>query len=118
VIYRDNYHPILEIGGLKHFLVESVVAVIDNKAAVVTREVLRDALESVRSVKQLDRSRDGNNYVVMDFHGGGPKQNSDPPASGPPSSRNTHCRANCSSPRLARTCALATRRYGWTVLCQ
>ncbi|MEX2046711.1 MAG: DUF6602 domain-containing protein, partial [Chloroflexota bacterium] len=78
VIYRDNYHPILEIGGLKHFLVESVVAVIENKAAVESRETLRDALESVRSVKHLDRSGGGNNYAVMDFHGKGPKQNSDP----------------------------------------
>src|SRR5688572_19697791 len=38
VIYRDNYHPVLEIGGLKHFLVESVVAVIENKAAITSRE--------------------------------------------------------------------------------
>lgn len=78
VIYRDNYHPILEIGGLKHFFVESVVAVIENKASLATRDALRNALANVRSVKQLDRSRGGANYVVMDFHGAGPRQNSDP----------------------------------------
>lgn len=73
VIYRDNYHPVLEIGGLKHFFIESVVAVIENKAAITSRGVLREALDNVRSVKQLDRSGGGRNYIVMDFHGQGPR---------------------------------------------
>lgn len=78
VIYRDNYHPILEIGGLKHFFVESVVAVIENKAQIVSRRTLREALENVRSVKGLDRSADDRNYIVMDFHGRGPNVSVDP----------------------------------------
>lgn len=78
VIYRDNYHPILEIGGLKHFLVESVVAVIENKASITSRAVLEDALANVRSVKSLDRSAGGRNYIVMDFHGAGTKVQADP----------------------------------------
>jgi hypothetical protein len=78
VIYRDNYHPILEIGGLKHFFVESVVAVIENKAQLPSRESLRQGLDNVRSVKALDRSAGGRNYIVMDFHGAGPKVGTDP----------------------------------------
>lgn len=78
VIYRDNYHPVLEIGGLRHFFVEAVVAAIENKASITTRETLRDALENVRSVKSLDRSAGGRNYIVMDFHGAGPKVGVDP----------------------------------------
>jgi hypothetical protein len=78
VIYRHDYHPILEIGGLKHFLIESVVAVIENKAAVASRDELRDALASVRSVKRLDRSGGGTNRIVMDFHGGGTLVKGDP----------------------------------------
>jgi hypothetical protein len=78
VIYRDNYHPILEIGGLKHFFVESVVAAIENKASITNRETLQEALENVRSVKSLDRSAGGRNYIVMDFHGGGTKVGEDP----------------------------------------
>jgi hypothetical protein len=78
VIYRDNYHPILEIGGLKHFFVESVVTVIENKAQLLSRESLRQALDNVRSVKALDRSAAGRNYIVMDFHGAGPKVGTDP----------------------------------------
>jgi hypothetical protein len=78
VIYRDNYHPILEIGGIKHFLVESVVAVIENKASIGSQTVLQEALANVRSVKALDRSAKGKNYVVMDFHGAGTKVEDDP----------------------------------------
>ncbi len=78
VIYRHDYHPILEIGGLKHFLVESVVAVIENKASVTDRATLREALENIRSVKRLDRSAEGRNYVVMDFHGQGTLVKDDP----------------------------------------
>lgn len=78
VIYRDNYHPVLEIGGLKHFFVESVVAAIENKASITDRQTLREALANVRSVKSLDRSAGGRNYIVMDFHGAGPKVGTDP----------------------------------------
>jgi hypothetical protein len=78
VIHRTNYHPVLEIGGVKHFLVESVVAVIENKAAITSAATLHDALASVRSVKELDRSAGEENYVVMDFHGRGSAAHSDP----------------------------------------
>lgn len=64
VIYRTDYHPVFEIGGVKHFLVESVVAVIENKARITTRAQLKSALENIRSVKKLDRSNQGGNKIV------------------------------------------------------
>lgn len=32
VVYRSDYSPVLDVGGIKHFFVESVAAVIENKA--------------------------------------------------------------------------------------
>jgi uncharacterized protein YlxP (DUF503 family) len=56
VIHYADHHPVFEIAGVKHFLVECVVAVIENKAAIRSARDLRDALENIRSVKQLDRA--------------------------------------------------------------
>lgn len=64
VIYRTNYHPIFEVAGIKHFMIESVVAVIENKARIEDRETLRQALENILSVKRLDRTAAGQNYRV------------------------------------------------------
>ncbi|MBI6709239.1 hypothetical protein YA0599_13485 [Pseudomonas syringae] len=64
VIYRDDYHSVLEIGGIKHFMVEAVVAVIENKASIASSATLRQALQNIRSVKSLDRSNQGSNYTV------------------------------------------------------
>ncbi|HAF11306.1 MAG TPA: hypothetical protein DCK98_14655 [Chloroflexi bacterium] len=65
VVYRTDYHPVFEIGGVKHFLVESVLAVIENKASISSREDLAAALENIRSVKALDRTNAGNNYRIV-----------------------------------------------------
>lgn len=62
VIYRDDYHPVFEIGGVRHFMVESVAAVIENKARVESRKVLGSALDNLRSVKGLDRTGGGRNH--------------------------------------------------------
>lgn len=64
VIYRKNYHPVFEIGGIKHFIVESVVAVIENKASILSTENLNQALENIKSVKALDRTCGGSNYTI------------------------------------------------------
>jgi hypothetical protein len=61
VVHRVGYHPVLEIGGIRHFLVESVAAVVENKAAVDSVSDLRSALENVASVKRLDRSNRARN---------------------------------------------------------
>lgn len=64
VIYRDDYHSVLEVGKIKHFMVESVVAVIENKASISDAKTLNQALENIKSVKSLDRSNKGKNIIV------------------------------------------------------
>lgn len=64
VIYRDDYHSTFEIGEIKHFMVESVVAVIENKASMASGDALRQAFDNIKSVKRLDRTNKGNNYVL------------------------------------------------------
>lgn len=65
VIYRTGYHPVFEIAGVKYFIIESVAAVIENKASVTSREVLRTTFENLASVKLLDHTGGGRNYVVL-----------------------------------------------------
>ncbi len=64
VIYRTDYHPTLNIGGVKYFLVESVVAVLENKARITDVDTLKRALENIASVKKLDRTGNGKNIVL------------------------------------------------------
>lgn len=68
ILYRDDYHPSFTVSGIEHIMVEAVVAVIENKARITSRRVLRDALRNVASVKVLDRSNAGFNTA---FHRGG-----------------------------------------------
>jgi hypothetical protein len=65
VIHRTGYHPVFEIGGVKHFMIESVAAVLENKAAVTSRSALRQSFENLASVKALDQTGRGHNYVVI-----------------------------------------------------
>jgi len=64
VVYRDDYHPRFEIGGVSHFLVEAVVAVLENKTSLQSVDSVRSALANIRSVKRLDRTNRGKNYRV------------------------------------------------------
>jgi hypothetical protein len=64
VIYRSDYHPMFEIGSIKHFPVESVAAVIENKASITSGKKLLQALENIKSVKALDRTNQGKNYLI------------------------------------------------------
>lgn len=65
VIYRKSGCPILEVGGIKHFMVESVAAVIETKAQITDKGTLLSALNNIRSVKALDRTGDGRNRAVI-----------------------------------------------------
>lgn len=67
VIYRDDYHSVLEIGNIKHFMVESVAAVIENKASIASSSTLWQAFENIKSVKSLDRANRGKNYIVSNM---------------------------------------------------
>ncbi len=64
VVYRKSRYPILDIGGVKHFMVESVAAVFEVKSIIGSRELLVQALENVASVKALDRTGDARNVVL------------------------------------------------------
>jgi hypothetical protein len=63
VIFRNSYYPIFNVGGLQHFPAESVVAVLEVKSSLGTRE-LKNALDGIGSVKKLDRTGGGKNYIV------------------------------------------------------
>ncbi|MBM4431458.1 MAG: hypothetical protein FJ026_14105 [Chloroflexi bacterium] len=65
VIYRNDYHPVFEIGGIKHFLVESVAVAMENKASIGSTDALHRALENIKSVKALDRTNRGKNYTLI-----------------------------------------------------
>ena len=64
VIYRDDYHSVLEIGNIKHFMVESVLAVVEVKASIKDAKTLQSAIKNIQSVKKLDRSNNGTNIVL------------------------------------------------------
>ena len=61
VIYWKGRFPVLDIGGVKHFMIESVAAAIETKATIGSAKVLQQALDNIASVKMLDRSNGGRN---------------------------------------------------------
>lgn len=69
VIYRRDYHPVLSVQGVNLFMVEAVAAVVEVKSKLDSRE-LRGALTNSNSVKQLDRTGEGANYIVVGGAGG------------------------------------------------
>ena len=64
VIYRNSYHPIFKVGRINHFPIESVAAVIEVKSTLGSRNAMNDAMDNIASVKALDRTGKGKNYVV------------------------------------------------------
>lgn len=69
VFVRRDYHPVFRVSGISFFPVESVAAVVEVKSSLTSR-TLTDALESGASVKRLDRTSNGQNYVVTGGAGG------------------------------------------------
>lgn len=65
IIYRRDYHPVFLVNDIGYFLAEAVIAVIQVRARISSREALRSAMENVVSVKRLDRTAGGINYVVI-----------------------------------------------------
>lgn len=63
VIHEFGRFPILHVGGIQFFMVESVAAVIECKADISSTAYLREALENIASVKRLDRTNGGINQV-------------------------------------------------------
>jgi hypothetical protein len=64
VIYRNSYQPVFNVGGIQNFPVECVVAVIEVKSSLNSQAPMNDALDGIATVKSLDRTGNGRNYVV------------------------------------------------------
>jgi hypothetical protein len=64
IIYRRSSHPIFNVGGVQYFPIESVAAVLEVKSGLNSRKALNDALNCIASVKELDRTGKGLNYII------------------------------------------------------
>lgn len=64
VIYHKSRFPVLDVGGVKHFMIESVAAAIETKAVIGSTAVLKDALDNLASVKVLDRTNGQKNRAL------------------------------------------------------
>src|SRR2546430_12863608 len=69
LFFAATTSPMFIAGGVRFFPVEAVAAVIEVKSNLTTQE-LRHALQNVISVKRLDRTRGGTNYMVAGGAGG------------------------------------------------
>lgn len=64
IIYDKTVGVVFEISGVKYFPCETVLAVGEVKSDITSRDKLQDALEKIRSVKELDRSNRGRNRII------------------------------------------------------
>jgi len=64
VIYDKNNGVVFEVGGAKYFPCETVLAVGEVKSDISSRVKLEDALNKIKSVKELDRSNKGRNELI------------------------------------------------------
>jgi len=64
IIYDKNYGSFFTIGGANFFPCEIVIAVGEVKSDVASTDKLNDALEKIKSVKSLDRHRDGKTELI------------------------------------------------------
>jgi hypothetical protein len=64
IIYDRTVGTVFEIESVKYYPCESVIAVGEVKASINSSERMRDALDKIRSVKELDRSNGGKNRIV------------------------------------------------------
>lgn len=69
IIVRRDYHPKFQVGGAQFYPVEAVAAVVEVKSTL-TKATLTDAIDNAASVKRLDRTGGGENYVVIGGAGG------------------------------------------------
>jgi len=62
IIVRRDYHPSFQIGGARFFPVEAVSAVVEVKSNLDS-STIASAIANARSVKALDRTGGGRNYI-------------------------------------------------------
>lgn len=76
VVFRRGYHPVFRIGDIPVFMIESVVAGIEVKAQITSESVLSSALKNLGSIRELDRTNAGNNYLLNGRQAVGPVSDS------------------------------------------
>jgi hypothetical protein len=64
LIHRTGYHPVFVVAGVSYFPIESITAVFQSKADCSSTARLRQAFDNIASVKTLDRTNAGKNYVL------------------------------------------------------
>jgi len=64
VIYDKTVGTVFEVSGAKYFPCEAVIAVGEVKSDILSTRKLQDALDKIRSVKELDRSNNGKNKII------------------------------------------------------
>jgi len=64
VIYDSSVGTVFDISGIKYFPCETVIAVGEVKSDILSTAKLQDALDKIRSVKELDRSNNGKNLII------------------------------------------------------
>jgi hypothetical protein len=69
IIFRREYHPVFAVGSVEFFPVEAVAAVLEIKSSLNASET-RAAVTNAVSVKGLDRTNSGQNYLVAGGAGG------------------------------------------------
>ncbi len=64
VIYDKTVGTVFEVLDTKYFPCEAVIAIGEVKSDILSSQKLQDALDKIRSVKELDRSNNGKNLIV------------------------------------------------------
>jgi len=64
VVYDKTNATVFDISGIKYFPCEIVIAVGEVKSDVNSKEDLEDALNKIKSVKELDRSNQRKNLMI------------------------------------------------------
>jgi hypothetical protein len=64
VIYDRTVGTVFEINRIKYFPCETVVAIGEVKSDINSVDKLKDALNKIKSVKELDRSNQGKNLII------------------------------------------------------
>ena len=64
VIYDKTVATVFDINGIKYFPCETVIAVGEVKSNIISKKDFEDALDKIKSVKELDRFNQGKNLMV------------------------------------------------------
>ncbi len=64
VLYDKTVGTVFEVSGAKYFPCETVIAVGEVKSDILSNKKLQDALDKIKSVKELDRANNGRNKII------------------------------------------------------